>query len=193
MSPVSVIPKYKRPKFDRDKFKALVHYVCYKAPNPKKLGATKLNKILFYSEMQSYLRSEHPIAGEKYVKRQYGPTSYHIPSILKELEGGGLIAISEDDSKVYASQANPTTLYYSLKRPDLDAFSGEEIAIIDEVVDAICNRHSAASISKASHNVMWESAEDGEELPYYTSTAYLLGNVSPEDRAWAQERIESRG
>ncbi len=193
MNPMSVLPKFKRPKLDRDKFKSLVHYVCFQAPNQNKLGAVKLNKILFYSEMQSYQRSGQPIAGEKYVKRQYGPTSYHIPDILKELETDGLIAISKDGSKVYANQTTPTKLYYSLKRPNLDAFSADEIAIIDEVVDAICNRHTAASICKASHNVILESAEDGEEIPYYTSTAYLLGDVSPEDRAWAREKIEANG
>ncbi|HEX9660433.1 MAG TPA: hypothetical protein VGA18_09030, partial [Rhodothermales bacterium] len=63
-----------------------MHYVCYKAPNPKKLGATKLNKILFFSEMQSFLLSGNAIAGEKYVKRQFGPTSFHLLSTLDTLQ-----------------------------------------------------------------------------------------------------------
>jgi len=190
---MSEIPKYRRPRYKPEKFKALVHYVCYKAPNPKKLGATKLNKILFFSEMQNFLRSGNAIAGEKYVKRQFGPTSFHLLSALDDLQEQGLVAISEGDSKVYASQSHPTTLYFSLIRPRLDLFNGEEIAIIDEVVDIVCNRHSATSISKISHNVVWQAAEDGEELPYHTSLANLLGEIRPEDREWARDRIASRG
>lgn len=82
-------------KLNFSKLKALVHYVCHKAPNPRKLGATKFNRILFFSDTEAYLSLGRPITGEEYVKHQYGPVSRHLDEVLYELEQNRLIAISE--------------------------------------------------------------------------------------------------
>ena len=35
---------------DQEKFDALVHYICARCEDPTSLGATKLNKIMWYSD-----------------------------------------------------------------------------------------------------------------------------------------------
>ena len=54
---MSIAPMHKQPiiKTNVIKLKTLVHYICDRAPNPRRLGATKLNKILFFSDMEAYL------------------------------------------------------------------------------------------------------------------------------------------
>lgn len=186
---MSVLPPPPAPVFDRAKFKALVHYVCYKAPNPKKLGATKLNKILFYADMEAYLQRGRPISGEIYVKRQHGPAPRHVQEVLEELKAEQAILISEASGYgIYTGQYRQRR-FYPVRKPDLSIFDGLEVELVDEIIHVICERHTARSISERSHDVVWESAEMGEEIPYYTAYAQFLRPVNDEVRAWAQARI----
>lgn len=41
--------------YNAEKFKALVHYICWKVEDPRQLGATKLNNILWFSDVLTYL------------------------------------------------------------------------------------------------------------------------------------------
>lgn len=173
------------------KLKALVHYVCHRVPNPKRWGATKLNKALFYSDMRAYLHLGEPITGERYVKQQFGPVPAHIQEVLAELQQERALAIAEATG-FYVGQRYPQRLFYPLTQPDISAFSGDEISIVDEVVDVIYHRYTARSISAVSHDVVWESAEIGEEIPYYTVYAHLLGEITAEDVAWARAAIRDR-
>lgn len=43
--------------FARDRLKALVQYICYQCHDPSVLGAIKLNKILWYSDVIAFARS----------------------------------------------------------------------------------------------------------------------------------------
>jgi hypothetical protein len=65
--------RVKKMKFNNKKFSNLVHYICYKCDDPSQLGATKLNKILWYCDMFSYRWNSESMTGENYIKRQFGP------------------------------------------------------------------------------------------------------------------------
>jgi hypothetical protein len=41
---------------DQAKFDTLVHYFCARCEDPSSLGATKLNKIMWYSDASAYLQ-----------------------------------------------------------------------------------------------------------------------------------------
>src|SRR5258707_6058665 len=82
--------------FDREKFKALVHYVCWsRKDDTSKLGSTKLNKILWLSDFVKYYRSGASITGARYVKRQFGPVPRAIMPVLAELESEGAVFTRE--------------------------------------------------------------------------------------------------
>lgn len=191
-------PAMKRPppqiELNFSKLRTLVHYVCHKAPNPRKLGKTKLNKILFFSDVEAYLSLGQPITGEEYVKHQYGPVSRHLDDVLRELEAERLIAVSEASGySVHADTPYTQRLFFPLKKPRLDEFTPDEISIADEMIGTICRRHSARSISELSHDVVWQSAEIGETLPYYTAFVHTLGEITPSDTAWAKGVMRERG
>ena len=76
--------------FDRDKFKALVHYICWlRKDAPSTLDAVNLNKALWLSDFRSYYANGHSITGARYVKSAQGP--HAIVPILKELEEKGVL------------------------------------------------------------------------------------------------------
>lgn len=175
---------------DEPKFDALVHYVCAKCEDPSKLGATKLNKVLWYCDIGSFLYFGRPMTGETYVKRQFGPVPKHILAAKQRLIAKGALIEREAPLYGYAQKQ-----LLALTRPDLSRFSGDEISLVDDVLDAICHNHTAASISQLTHDHVWEAAEIGEELPLYTVFALRRGELDESDMAWARAemiRLEPR-
>jgi len=171
----------------RQKLKTLVHYICHKVRDPSKLGKTKLNKVLFFADFQAFLDRGESMTGETYVKFQHGPVSEHVEQIIAELEEEEALATRETKHHGYRKKE-----YVALEEPDLSAFSGQEISVADDVIDDVCRDHTAASISEFSHNHIWEAAEIGEEIPYEAALVYQLGEIEPDDMAWAKDQIERR-
>jgi hypothetical protein len=169
--------------YNGEKFKNLVHYVCSKCPDPRSLGATKLNKILWYSELQAYLKLEKPISGARFVKRQFGPVPVAIVPVLEELQREGALVVR--DVEFFGK---PKKEYISLREPELADFTAEEISIVDEITEVICERHTAASISERTHDDIWRMAEIGEDIPLPTVFA-VKGEVTERDIAWADSKI----
>ena len=55
------------------KLACLIHYIVWKCSDPTLLGATKLNKVLWYADAFAYMERGTPITGVTYVKRPFGP------------------------------------------------------------------------------------------------------------------------
>lgn len=172
----------------RKRFKKLVHYVCASCSDPTKLGATKLNKALWYADTYSYRALGHTISGEKaYIKRQFGPVPKHILEALRELEVDGAIHVRTRD---YFGK--PKREFISLQEPDESAFTEDELDIVDQVIAAICDEHTAASISDLSHDTIWDAAAMGEEIPVYAVLAANAAAVTKADMTWANNIIGNR-
>ncbi len=169
--------------FEPEKFKALVHYVCFKCDRMD-LGATKLNKTLWFSDVWFYLNHGRPITGETYVKQKFGPVSSRIEMVIDELRRNGLIEVRDAAYFGY-----PKKEYIALKRPDLSLFSAEEISVVDMMIDGVCRKNTARSISEISHNQAWKLAEMGEEIPYYTVFSAPQAGITKADLEWAYQSM----
>jgi hypothetical protein len=169
---------------DEAKFDALVHYVCAKCEDPSTLGATKLNKIMWYCDIGSFLFFGKPMTGANYVKRQFGPVPKQIMASRQRLAARG--AIIERDAPLHGYNQRQ---FIALTKPDLSRFSGDEISLVDDVINTVSNRHTAASISQLTHDHIWEAAEIGEELPLYTVFAARRGEIDESDLAWGKAEM----
>ena len=161
------------------KLDALVHYICARCDDPSKLGATKLNKVLWFSDSGAFLLLGRPITDAVYIKRQFGPVPRDILASRARLVESG--AIVERETLHFGFQQKQMI---ALREPDLSFFTAQEISIVDRVLNAICNGHTASSISELSHNDVWQVAEIGEELPMFTVMSVLDGEVDEEDISW---------
>lgn len=167
-------------QFDREKLKALVLYACSKC-SPSDLGATKLHKVLYFSDMLAYANKGVPITGATYRKRPHGPTCDALLGAVRDMQADGQIAIETENYYGFAKKA-----YLPLVQPDPSRFTADELATIDEVIDFVCKSNSARTISEFSHNRAWEIAEFGEELPYISAFHLLPTQVSQEALDWAE-------
>jgi hypothetical protein len=174
--------------YDPKKFKSLVHYVCSRrADDPSTLGAVKLNKTLWLSDLSAFYHLGRPITGARYVKRQFGPVPTPILPVLRELEIEGVLKVTEADH--YGKRKTE----YVVHVPATNEFlSSEELAIVERMIKFVCDKHTATSISEISHDHIWKAAEDGEEIPLFTVFAQP-GQLTDGDREWAKYQLEAEG
>jgi hypothetical protein len=85
------------------------------------------------------------------------------------LEGAGKIAQGRGEHFGYVQHQ-----FFSLVEPDLEGLSARDVATLSSYTHAVCQGHSAASISHVTHNTAWEVAQLGEEIPFaaFLAAAY---------------------
>jgi hypothetical protein len=166
-------------QFDRTKLKELILFICSNC-EPSQLGAVKLHKILYLADMLMFAFEGSAITGSVYVKREFGPTSRHLLSALRELQRENAIRVG---SATYFRFRK--SVYLPEREPDLSIFTEGEISLVTDVIDFIANHNTAKTISEFSHNRAWEMAEFGAEIPYHTAFALFPSQVSHEAIEWA--------
>ncbi len=163
----------------------LVLYVAQKSEDDPQFGATKLNKILFYSDFGAWFKLGTSITGEEYVRREYGPTPRTVLAAISTLEASGRAVQREMTFGAYRQRR-----LVPLHDADLSIFTATEIAYVDGVIDWL-RRLSATEVSNLSHSFPgWCLATDGETIPYFTA---LLASeplaLTDAEKAWAAGAI----
>jgi hypothetical protein len=161
----------------------LAHYLIWRC-DPAQLGATKLNKILWFSDLAHYRQTGRTITGATaYTKLPHGP----VPKGIR-----GALSALETENKIATSTANyygfPKTMFLAVERPDLSAFSPDEVMTIDAIAEVICGDHTAASISRLSHNVLWDETEVGADMTIGAGSI-VPGEPTEEELRWAERAL----
>lgn len=162
----------------------VTHYVIAHC-TPEKLGATKLNKVLWYSDVTFYRLHGRTITGEEaYEKRQFGPVPKNINTILRSLRTAGKIK-----EQVNPTPAGPRREFVWLEAPAVENFSGEEIDVLRDVMEQVCEGHSAASISDLTHDALWDETEIGQEMSIKAG-AIFPAEITADAVRWAREAFD---
>ena len=167
------------------KFKTLVHYVCWKcSSDPASLGAVKLNKVLWFADVIAFAETGASLTNARYVKQKFGPVPKAILPVLREL-------VEEENLKIDMVDyyGHLKRQYTALSGPNMSLFTDDEVTKIDEIVEAITQRHTAGSISEFTHDDIWKLANIGEEIPLHAVLACKLGQVTEDDVGRARERV----
>lgn len=167
------------------RFKAMVHYIIDKCDDPKRLGAIRLNKILFFMDMVAFKKLGRTITDERYVKRQLGPVPKTILATQRALEAEGLISVREREYANYRMRE-----FFSNSDPNTNLFSEAEISIADDFIDIICNNFSANEISEHTHDMIWDAAAMGEEIPMEATLVSEQGEPTRQVLDWADKMLE---
>ncbi|NOY30424.1 MAG: SocA family protein, partial [Planctomycetes bacterium] len=124
-------------------------------------GATKLNKLLFFSDFLAYRKFGKSITGHPYQKLNKGPAPRALVPIREQLEAEEAIALAERDYHGY-----PQKRVLALREADLSRFSSDEIALVTALIEEYWGR-TATQLSDLSHEFRgWQLAEYGEDIPY---------------------------
>jgi hypothetical protein len=170
-------------QFNRAKLKDAVLFVCSSC-RPAYMGAVKLNKVLYFSDMLRYAHVGTPITGATYRKRPMGPTCDQLLFTLSELQRDGSLEIRDADYFGYLKKE------YIPLRPAGASLSDEELAILTEAVEFVCINNTAKTISELSHNRAWEIAEFGDEITYNSVFNLFPTQVSDDTWNWAADEAK---
>jgi len=149
---------------DEARFKELILYVCQKCANDPKFGATKLNKILYFSDFLAYAQLGKPITGFEYYKLPKGPAPRRMVEVRDEMIQSRELAIQPVKLASGRIQKRPV----NLRPPRLDIFTSEEIALVDRVIEGLRDA-TAEEVSDLSHHMVgWKAVDMNETIPYET-------------------------
>src|SRR4029077_9662465 len=155
--------------FDGAKFKEFMLFAADKSVDDPTFGATKLNKILFFSDFLHFGLAGSSITGATYKRKVNGPVATQLPAMAREIER------THDGNFVERP-------YFNLKQRRLIAdrpanplvFLDEERDLINDVIKNL-ESSNAADVSNLSHirSRAWQVAEESEVIPY---TAVFLSS-----------------
>jgi hypothetical protein len=126
------------------------------------------------------------VTDEIYVKRQHGPVPRSILRTISDLEREQKIHVREHQYL----PGRKVRIFVALRDADFTVFATEELEIIDFVIDHVCKNHSAASISELSHDIIWETANLGEEIPLAATLAAQPAELRDQVKAWISRTVE---
>lgn len=168
------------------KFEALTHFIVHECrDNPGRLGATRLNKALWYADMIFYKTAGKSITEDSYVKRQNGPVPKHILRTLDKLKAEGALAVTEPEYQY------DTRRFMSLKEPAEHGLTEIEQNIAKAALEMVCGK-SASGVSEDTHDIVWKAAQAGEDIPMCATLAAKQGDITMEVIHWANESIMTR-
>jgi uncharacterized phage-associated protein len=152
--PVEVVP-------NEEKAKELIVLLSEMSEGDEYFGATKLNKLLFFTDFLAYIQQGKSVSGFKYEAQPEGPMLKNFYAIRDQLQISQDIAVAKRNFMGY-----PQHKTLALRPPDVSKFSAEEMRIISHVVTEY-QHMSASQISALSHEFLgWQAIDIGEEIPY---------------------------
>jgi hypothetical protein len=161
-------------QFDREKMRAVILRTCH-ACHPSDLGAVKLHKVLYYLDMLMYAHHQQVVTGATYRKRPNGPMADQLLFSLRDMTVAGDLRVDNTNYHGFLKRE------YCALRPEPEGILNEsEVTLLDDVIDFVCRKHTAKSISDYSHALPWEMAEMGGEIPYHTAMLLFPMQPSPE-------------
>src|ERR1035438_1799628 len=84
---------------DQEKLGELIVYISEKSTNDPRFGATKLNKLLYFSDFLAFANFGNPITGAIYRHLKQGPAPRHLEEVRDRLASSGAIEIVERNLK----------------------------------------------------------------------------------------------
>jgi hypothetical protein len=169
------------------KMKELILYVAERSSDDAYFGATKLNKILFYSDFLAYAHFGESITGHAYFRMPHGPGPRRLIPIQNEMIDSDDIVLANVQRYAFRQKR-----VVPLRQADLTIFTPNEIELVNEVIDLLRSK-SAVEASQLSHTFLgWEIVDDYEDIPY--STVFLSREApDPERLLRYRERALERG
>ena len=175
-------------KYSVEKF---INATLFFAEKVEKLGPTKLNKLLYFSDFEHYRLYGRPIIGDEYIKMERGPVPRSSYSLFNANFRDEI-----DDSLKQAFDVEPELALTFLRKcikpkqpADLKVFSESEIKVMEGVAEKFKDSF-ATDMSRKSHD-----EKPWKETPEMGVIDYKLGldqadSISPDYASYHEEQDE---
>ena len=166
----------KRDEKSDERLAELMLYIADISQADPAFGATKLNKLLYYSDFIAFRNFGESITGAEYMRLNWGPVPRRLIPVRDGLIDEEEAVLRESDYGSYSQDR-----LVPLRKAQVDLFKSSEIKLVDRVVEYF-QTATATAISEFSHDRAWRIAEeDRGEIPY--EAAFISDEpVTNEDR-----------
>lgn len=144
----------------RERLKELILYIAKKLKGDPNFGRTKLAKIIYFSDMDSFRLHRRPVTGSAWIRMPYGPLPENYLPILDELKAEGRIVESEREYFDYTQKR-----IEALSETTAGLFDETELGVVDGVIQKFAD-WNAVGLSERSHGVAWRLTKEGQYIPY---------------------------
>lgn len=167
------------------KFIELVVHAVNALAGQERGMATKLNKILYFSDFAHVRRTGDPITGFDYQKLRQGPAPRAFVPVRDRLVADGTLSIRPiTDEFGYTHH-----IFTASRNADLSVFGDTERETLNAVVTKIISM-SAREVSDLSHeDAGWQMVSLGDSIPY--ASAYIGEDSELPDRLLAQVQVSA--
>lgn len=142
----------------------------------KEINKVKLHMILWFSDLEKYVKSGLTITNSSYVRKEFGPMSCNLNKALNDLINCGAITSFKKNNE---SQ----WIYKPIKNADISFLSEEDKEIINNQINRIKSM-TAKQISDESHTSTWKALKNGDEISVAFVAIEQLVNNNIDDIDW---------
>jgi hypothetical protein len=164
----------------------LILYISDQCINDRFFGATKLNKILYFSDFLSFKFCGKPITGVKYQKLPQGPAPKRLLPVRERMIKNKDLIIKPN--RIFENKEQHRSI--ALRPANLSLFTASEISIVDQVIRELWDKN-ANEVSLMSHDISWEIYAENDPIPY--EAVHLSNEINDADVVRAHELIEKYG
>lgn len=168
-------------KADEAKFHELILYVSLQSEGDEWFGVSKLNKLLYFIDVESLREFGSSLTGQEYVKRAGGPVPAKLDEALETLRDTNALVIRPRLVAPYR-QRRP----FAMREPKWDLFDPRELILVESVIRQF-KGWTALQCSAFSHERSgWRLADVGEVIPI---GAALISDrdLTEEEKAYAKD------
>lgn len=168
------------PQKNVEKFREVLLYVLAKIGARPNVGETVLYKLLYFIDFDYYETYEEQLIGATYIRNHFGPTPVEFRDLVDDMIEKKELEKIQRPYFEYSQKK-----YLPLREADLSMLSGQEIELINDVLNRLSDM-SAKEISAYSHDdIPWQSTPEGEAIDYesvfYRTPAYSVRPYGDDD------------
>ena len=150
---------------DGQRVAVVVHYVIAKT-DPGKLGHVKLNKVLWYADLEHYRWHGATITGlRQYSRTLHGPMSQDISRAV-----GWLVREDKVQERTVTVTDYTRREMVSLEEPDISAFTDAQIAILDQMINLVVPLTASQLGRTNREDPLWNEVENNEAMSVATAS-----------------------
>jgi hypothetical protein len=148
-----------------DRVAAAVHYVIFRT-DAGKLGYVKLNRILWYADLDHYRRHGASITGlQRYSRAPQGPLAPEISRAVGMLVRAGRVVEQPVAVADYTRRE-----MISLCDPDVVVFRGDETEILERMIGVVAPLTARQLVQMTSADALWQEVKPGEAMVIATGS-----------------------
>jgi len=150
---------------DIERVAAAVHYVIFRT-DAGKLGHVKLNRVLWYADLEHYRRHGASITGlQQYSRAPQGPLA---PEIFRAV--GWLARTGKVSERPVAVADYTRREMVSVRDPDVLAFRSGEPAVLDRMISVIAPLTARQLVQMTSADPLWREISPGGAMVIATGS-----------------------